>query len=163
MNIHYEIRETEHYGKGLYTLEEVKSGTCIWNYKLNENVFEYDEQQSIEYLQSLPTLKEQQRFLDASFGKGSVLCLINDDGQYINHADAMNCNCQTDLITGNCYAIRDIAADEQIFEDYGSFTHPSFLYPLLKQYDCEPAYYALPSQDNINFNTFLFNSNFQNP
>jgi hypothetical protein len=163
MNIHYEIRETTDYGKGLYTLEEVKAGTCIWRYKLNENVFEYNEQQSIAYLQSLPTLKEQQRFLDASFGKGSVLCMINDDGQYVNHADAPKFNCQTDQATGHCYAIRDLVAGEQIFEDYGSFTHPYFLFPLLKQYDCEPDYYALPSQDNIEFNPFLFNNNFQNP
>jgi hypothetical protein len=151
MNIHYEIRETA-YGKGLFTLEAVKAGTCIWSYKLNKNVFEYDEQQSIAYLQSMTTLREQQRFLDSSFGKGSVLCLINDDGQYVNHADASECNCQTDLTTGHCYAIEDLVAGEQILEDYSSFTHPPFLFPLLKQYDCEPDYYALPKPkliDNI--------------
>ena len=146
MNIHYEIRETA-FGKGLFVLESVPAGTCIWSYKLNENVIEYDEHQSIAYLKSLPTLKEQQRFLDASFGKGPVLCLINDDGQYVNHADAPDCNCRTDLSTGHCYTIRDLLPGEQIFEDYSSFTHPPFLFPLLKQYQCEPDYYALPSQN----------------
>jgi SET domain-containing protein len=146
MNVSYEIRETEHYGKGLFVLESITKGTRIWSYKLNENVVEYDEQESLSYLQSLPSLKAQQRFLDSSFGRGGVLCLINDDGQYVNHAEAPNC--KTDLSTGHCYAIQDIAAGDQIFEDYTSFTHPPFLFPLLKKYECKPDYYALPSEIN---------------
>ena len=142
MNINYEIRETENYGKGLFALEEIKAGTCIWTYKLNENVFEYDADQSATYLQSLPDLNAQQQFLNSSFGKGDILSLIIDDGQYVNHADAPNC--KTDLSTGHCYAIKYIVKGEQIFEDYTSFTHPPFLFPLLKLYDCEPDYYALP-------------------
>jgi hypothetical protein len=144
MNITYEIRETAQYGKGIYSRENIAAGTCIWTYKLNENVTEYDEQQAIAYLQSLPTLKAQQRFLDASFGKGAVLCLISDDGQYMNHADALGSNCITDLSSGNCYAIQDIAIGQQLFEDYSTFTHPPFLFPLLKQYQCEPEYYEIP-------------------
>ena len=145
MNIPYEIRVTDDYGKGVYASAAIKTGTLVWSYKLNENVVEYDEAESIAHLQSLPTLKAQQRFLDASFGKGAVLCLIVDDGQYVNHADAPACNCRTDLSTGHCYARKDIAAGEQITEDYSSFTHPPFLFPLLKQYNCEPDYYQMPS------------------
>jgi hypothetical protein len=144
MNINYEIRETEQYGKGLYTLDNIPAGTRIWTYTLNENVFEYDEAQSIAYLEGLPNHEAQQRFLDASFGKGPVLCLIRDDGQYVNHAAAPACNCQTDLVSGHCYSLRAIEAGEQIFEDYSGFSHPPFLFPLLKQYDCEPDYYVLP-------------------
>jgi hypothetical protein len=143
MNIYYEVRETDHCGKGLYVLEDITPGTRIWTYTLNENVFEYDAEQSLTYLQSLPDLKAQQRFLDSSFGKGAVLCLITDDGQYVNHADAPNC--KTDHSTGHCYAIKYIAAGEQILEDYTSFTHPPFLFPLLKFYNCEPNYYPLPA------------------
>ena len=146
MNINYEIRKTDHYGKGLYALENIPVGTRIWSYKLNENVFEYDAEQSITHLQNLPSLKAQQRFLDSSFGKGDVLCLIIDDGQYVNHAATPGCNCKTDLSTGHCYASQNIQAGDQLFEDYTYFTHPSFLYPLLKMYDCEPDYYELPIQ-----------------
>ena len=144
MNINYEIRETEQYGKGLYVLEDVKIGTCVWTYKLTENVFEYDEAQSQAYLQGLSDLNSQQRFLDSSFGKGDVLCLITDDGQYMNHHESPNC--KTNLSNGNCYALRDITAGEQLFEDYTSFSHPPFLFPLLKMYQCEPDYYELPCQ-----------------
>ena len=140
MNIQYEIRENE-YGKGIYVLEDIKANTCIWTYKLNNNVFEYSEEESIIYLNSLPHLEDQQRFLDLTFGKGDKLCLITDDGKYVNHSD--NPNCKTDLLTGNCYAIRDIKKDEEILENYSSFTHPPFLVPLLKMYKCEPTYYTI--------------------
>ena len=143
MNINYEIRETEYYGKGIYTLDAISAGTCVWTYKLNENVFEYNEKECIELLNSLPNLKAQQRFLDTSFGKGEVLCLILDDGQYVNHAELPLYNCKTDKTNGNCYAIRDIVAGEQIFEDYMSYSHPLFLFSLLKKYNCEPNYYDI--------------------
>jgi hypothetical protein len=143
MNIKYEIRNNE-YGKGIFVLEDIKANTCIWTYKLNNNAFEYSEDETISYLEHLPTLKKQQRFLDLTFGKGDKLCLITDDGKYVNHSD--NPNCKTDLTNGNCYAIKDIQKDEEILEDYRSYTHPPFLFPLLKKYNCEPTYYTF---DNL--------------
>jgi hypothetical protein len=143
MNINYEIKETDDYGKCIYALENVSSGTLIWSYKLNVNVFEYTEEQLKVILPNLPSLAAQQQFLDYAFGKGDVLCLITDDGVYMNHADASNCNCRTDLNSGNCFAVRDIKAGEQLFEDYATFSHPPFLFELLKKYDCEPTYYTI--------------------
>ena len=149
MNINYEIRTVPECGKGIFALQDIKVEECVWNYKLNENVFEYNEEQSSSHLEQLATLAEQQRFLNLSFGKENSLCLITDDGQYMNHADALSseCNCRTNLKTGHCYAIRDISTGEQLFEDYLSFSHPPFLYELLKKYHCEPTYYALPAKE----------------
>jgi hypothetical protein len=141
MNINYEIKQTEDYGRGIFCLENISSGMCVWTYNPNINVLEYNETQCIEHLSNLNTLTDQQRFLDKAFGRGNVLCLITDDGVYMNHADANVCNCKTDLITGNCFAIRDIKKGEQLFEDYASFSHPPFLFELLKKYECEPTYY----------------------
>ena len=144
MNINYEIRTTVDFGKGIFALENIPTGTCIWSYKLNTNVVEYNEQQCEDYLRTLPNLSAQQRFLNYSFGKGEKLCLINDDGQYMNHAEACDANCKTDLVTGHCFSTRDIKACEQLFEDYATFSHPLFLYKLLQQYECKPEYYDLP-------------------
>ena len=96
MNINYEIRETNDFGKGIFVLEDIPSGLCIWTYNLNINVFEYNEQECIAYLKKLPNLSSQQSFLNYSFGKGELLCLINDDGQYMNHAEGNSSNCKTD-------------------------------------------------------------------
>ncbi len=54
MNIVYEIRNNE-YGKGIYVLDDIKANTCIWTYKLNNNAFEYSEEETISYLEHLPT------------------------------------------------------------------------------------------------------------
>lgn len=72
------------------------------------------------------------------------LCLVIDDGRYMNHST--DPNCLTDMETGYTYAIRNIEPDEQLFEDYGTFDHPSFLLPLLQKYDCAPNYYELPER-----------------
>jgi hypothetical protein len=143
MNFIYEIRDTRDFGKGIFILEEIKVGSCVWFYKLNENVFEYDEEKTIHHLNVMNNLQDQQHFLDITFGKNDMLCLITDDGKYMNHADksSYNFNCKTDLMTGNCYALRDIKIGEQLFEDYSTFSHPEFLYILLKKYNCEPNYY----------------------
>lgn len=147
MNFNYEIKCTPPYGEGIFTRVAIPAGTCVWFYKLNVNVLEFDENQSIAHLTNLKSLAEQQRFLDLTFGKQNVLCLITDDGQYMNHAEktSIACNCKTDLISGNCYAIRDISVGEQLFEDYSEFSHPTFLYPLLEEYKCAPTYYSLPN------------------
>ena len=78
-----------------------------------------------------------------SFEHADKLCYITDDGKYMNHSTEPNC--WTDMKTGNTYAIRDINPEEQLFEDYGTFEHPSFLLPLLAKYDCAPDYYEIPS------------------
>jgi hypothetical protein len=141
MNFKYDIRETPDLGKGIFTLEEIKTGSCVWFYKLNDNVVEYDEEKTIKHLNAMTNLHDQQYFLDITFGKNELLCLITDDGKYMNHADKPSCNCKTDLTSGNCYALRDIKIGEQLFEDYSTFSHPAFLYTLLKKYNCEPSYY----------------------
>ena len=139
MNIAYEIKETGDLGKGIFAAEDIKAGTCIWSYKINENVYEFNEDQCNDYLTSLCTLSEKQQFLDYAFGKGDALCLITDNGMYMNHA--VDYNCVTDLLTGNCFAKKDIGVGEQLFENYALYSHPAFLLNLLKKYDCEPTYY----------------------
>ena len=84
MNFNYEIKCTPPYGEGIFTRVAIPAGTCVWFYKLNVNVLEFDENQSIAHLTNLKSLAEQQRFLDLTFGKQNVLCLITDDGQYMN-------------------------------------------------------------------------------
>ena len=117
MLIKYEIRETAEHGKGIFALENVKKGACVWEYVLYINVKEFNADESCAYLNSLPDLVDQQNFLNLSFGKNDVLCLILDDGQYMNHAETLDpqCNCKTDLKSGHCFATREIKAGEQLF------------------------------------------------
>jgi hypothetical protein len=141
MNIEYAVHDTP-IGKGLFTLQLITKGTLIWTFLQNTNVEVFDEKACTKHLASLP-LAEAQTFLDTSYGLGDNLCLILDDGKYMNHSD--DPNCKTDMLTGCTYATRDILRGEQLFEDYRCFTHPDFLYDLLQTYDCAPTYYALPA------------------
>ena len=145
MEIPYQIKETI-LGKGLFTLSFIKTGTLIWTYRLNLNALEYDAVESQFHLDSLSKDK-QREFLDYTFGIGDKLCLIIDDGVYINHAFGNTSNCKTCMKTGNCFAWRNIEAGEEIFEDYTQFDHPPFLFKLLEKYDAAPDYYQLPNKN----------------
>ena len=145
MEIPYTVQETS-MGRGLFAAANVAIGARVWSYCLGQNVQEFDEAACLAHLQRLPDLPAQQRFLDLTFGRGHLLCLILDDGVYMNHAnaEAPDCNCQTDMLTGHCFSTRAIAAGEQLFEDYRRFTHPPFLQRQLTRYACVPDYYAFP-------------------
>jgi hypothetical protein len=54
--------------------------------------------------------------------------------------------------------VRDIKAGEQLFEDYATFSHPAFLYPLLEKYNCAPDYYELPAEKDRS--DFVYNLNY---
>ena len=137
MQIEYEIRDTD-IGKGIYALSNISKGKLIWKYNLHHNVIEYNEKTSKKYLSKLSFLQAQ-NFLDITYGRGEKLCQILDDGKYMNHSDKPNC--KTNMKTGNTYAICDIKNGEQLFENYATFDHPTYLLPLLKKYNCVPDYY----------------------
>jgi SET domain-containing protein len=141
MQVEYEIQNTI-FGKGIFAKEQIKKGKCIWKYSNKINVIEYDETRCKQYLESLTCKKEAIKFLDLTYGRKEKLCLIIDDGKYMNHSDRPNC--KTNMETGNVYAIKDINFGEELFEDYTTFEHPSYLFELLEVYKCKPDYYNFP-------------------
>lgn len=141
MQVPYEVQDTE-WGKGLFAAADIPEGTLVWEYRLGVNIMEYDEQAALATL-ATKSFKECQRWLDLTYGQRGLLCEILDDGKYMNHSTTPNCKTRAG---GNTYAIRNIAAGEQLFEDYALFDHPDFLYPLLEKYDCAPDYYDLVPQ-----------------
>ena len=138
MQIPYEKRDAGlGVGLGLFAKAAVSAGTCVWRFKVGENVIEYDEEATILHLKN-KTLSEAQRWLDLTYGLRGKICEILDDGRYMNHSTSPNC--KTDS-KGDTYAIKDIAEGEQLFEVYGSFDHPPFLLVCLEKYNCAPKYY----------------------
>ena len=152
MQVEYNVKdslqlyENKSIGYGLFLNKKIIKNTLIWKYERDVNVLEYNEMAARQELKRLDKIKRAsaQHFLDITYGRGDKLCLIQDAGQYINHASRPRCNCITDATTGNVYALRDILAGEVLFDDYSSFDHPSFLIPLLAYYECLPTYYLLP-------------------
>jgi len=150
LSIPYEVRDTE-FGKGLFALADVKAGELVWEYRSvlskksgrSVNVIEYDQAATVKHLAAL-THEEAVHFMDMTYGKGELLAQPLDDGMFMNHADPPNENCKTDMTSGDTFAIKDILAGSQLFEDYTTFSHPDYLYDLLEQYNCSPSYYQLP-------------------
>jgi SET domain-containing protein len=138
MEIPYEIKDTE-YGLGLFAIVDIPVNTLVWQYKKGINIIEYDEEAALEHL-ATKTYKECQRFLDLTYGQRGLICEVLDDGKYMNHSIHPNCKTRPG---GNTYTIRDIMVGEQLFEDYATFDHPDFLYPLLEKYNCAPDYYEM--------------------
>ena len=138
VQVPYEVLDTD-YGKGLFATAKVPAGSLVWGYVQGVNVREYDEEAALAHL-STKTFKECQRWLDLTYGQRGMLCEVLDDGKYMNHSTSPNCKTRHG---GNTYAVRDIEPGEQLYEDYTTFDHPDFLYPLLEKYECAPDYYEL--------------------
>ena len=148
MQVPYEIKEIDSLGLGLFAQIDIEAGTMIWKYS-KDNTREFTQVEAVEHIESLSSLNEQQKFLDLTYGIDDKLVLILDEGKLMNHDK--NPNCSSVLkeynIDHHCYAIRNIKAGEQFSEDYGTYSHPSFLYDLLKKYDCYPDYYQVPERE----------------
>jgi hypothetical protein len=140
----YELRDAEFGGQGLYAVSHIPQGTLVWKFVAGDNVVEYDEAAATRHLSTL-SMADAKVFLDLTYGIGDKLCYITDDGRYMNHSTQPNCI--TDMATGHTYALRDIAPNEQLFEDYARFEHPVFLFPLLERYQCAPSYYQIPPDE----------------
>lgn len=138
MQIPYEVGDSE-FGHGLFATAFVAAGSLVWKYNNGVNIREYDEQAASAHISTL-TFKETQRFLDLTYGQRGLLCEVLDDGKYMNHSESPNCKTS---MGGNTYATKDLHPGDELFEDYATFDHPDFLYPLLEKYECAPEYYHM--------------------
>jgi hypothetical protein len=147
MQIPYEVRDSD-FGRGLFATEFSPAGSLVWQYNNGVNIMEYDEQSANAHIATL-TFQEAQRFLDLTYGQRGLLSEVLDDGKYMNHSENPNCSTSKG---GNTYAVRDIHPGDELYEDYRTFDHPKFLYPLLDKYECAPDYYELtprPQSENM--------------
>lgn len=95
----------------------------------------YDEHQTKQILEQLPSDEERKRWLEMSFelnGKVAVHDSRVDDGGMINHSDyptlVLN---DVDCCT---YSTRDIQKGEELTEDYGTYKDIPFFIELCERY-----------------------------
>jgi hypothetical protein len=119
MQIEYDLKDAGHgVGLGIFSKVSISEGTCIWKFIEGENVHKYDAKAAEYHLSQFQTRGEAKRWLDLTYGFNGFLCEIIDDGCKMNHS--ITPNCKTDS-NGDVYSIKNIAAGEQLFEDYSSF------------------------------------------
>jgi hypothetical protein len=100
------------------------------------------EQAAREHLRQLG-LDEAKDFLEKMyFGNGRLYCDY-DDGRFLNHSKAPNVGGCGDVLTV-AVALRDIAAGEELTEDYELYDYPDWVLGLYKEYDVSLDYIEIP-------------------
>lgn len=104
------------HGIGLFAAEAIPKGTLVWKY--HEGI---DRLISVGAYERLPNAARM--FIDhyASLIRPDLYLLCGDDARFVNHNRNGNIACQSDAIDCDDLALRDIAAGEEITEDYHNF------------------------------------------
>ena len=125
--VRYEIRaEGSVAGKGIFAVEPIPRGALLWRYS-PEVVVEHDEASLRARLKGLAKA-EIVDLLEHIYVWDSLAIEILDDAKVWNHApiDQRNTGNHPDEASGegdgvSSYALRDIAADEELTDDYATF------------------------------------------
>ena len=146
-HVKYEVKETK-LGLGLFVMEPVAKGTLLWSYKKGENILSLQgEEETRQHLATLQTDVARRDWLEHAYHDGGTLNYILDDGGLWNHSAVPNTGGQEDgLDSLSSYALRDLAAGEELLDDYGTYEYPVWLVRLCKEYQVDMEYFDLPSQ-----------------
>lgn len=99
------------HGLGIFATAPIRVGTIVWD-------FDAPVDQRIP-LKLIPTLPDHaQRFLAVyGYREGDDVVLCGDDARFMNHSKRANCTSRG----GATVASRDIAAGEELTDDYETF------------------------------------------
>lgn len=125
----YELRFSLIAGRGIFATAPIARGTRVWRYEVGVNVLEHDEASLRKRLagvsaeEALDLLEHVYSYRSACVDDPPCVIEILDDGKVWNHAPDHNTGNHPDG-TGDgvsSYARRDIAAGEELTDDYGTF------------------------------------------
>lgn len=165
--IAYEVREAGDHGRGVFTTRALSAGTLVWRFCEGVNVTRHVGEAAVRArLRRAPSADAARDFLDHAFYLGGALNEMHDDGIYFNHSEDNNTGMPSLLAPGSAaaavaasaragpldtVALRDIAAGEQLLEDYGRYDMPAWYSSLYNEFESRLDYFiykpgALPQQ-----------------
>ena len=126
MEVAYELRPSGIAGRGIFAREPIKRGQRVWRYELGVSVLEHDEASLARRLQQMPTHAARVDLLEHVYTWEGTAVEILDDAKVWNHAVDHNTGNHPDEAAGagdgvSSYARRDIAAGEELTDDYATF------------------------------------------
>jgi hypothetical protein len=125
-----EVRPSQLHGKGVFALTDIPAGTRWWSIGLDEAIT-VSRTQFAALVQSASSpatdgfmsgLQEYCIYLEAH----DVMVLIPDNGRYVNHSDEPNSAASVNGRVLYSVTVRDIAAGEEITEDYATYDECSW-------------------------------------
>lgn len=122
-----EVRPSQLHGLGVFAVGDIPAGTVWWSADLSDTItisraqFEaLAESASSPATDALMSgIQEYSIYLGAL----DLMVFIPDNGRYVNHSDTPNSGASVVGTELRSVALRDIAAGEEIVEDYGTYDH----------------------------------------
>ncbi len=120
-----EVRPSSIHGLGVFAAADIPSGTVWWTADVSEMITISRRQfEALVGSASSPAsdaliagIQEYSFYIEAL----DLMILIPDDGRYVNHSETPNSIATVDGSTLASVAGRDIAAGEEIVEDYATY------------------------------------------
>jgi SET domain-containing protein len=136
----YEVRPSAIAGRGVFAIEPIERGTLVWEYEVGRSVLEYRSEAKLrERLENL-TDEEARFLLEHIYVWKDAAVEIIDDAKIWNHTPSPNTGFHPDdpsIGEGlGSYALRDIAAGEELTDDYGDHHDLPWFEGLCKEYGC---------------------------
>ena len=123
MQVEYEVKPSPIAGVGLFLTKPVARGALLWKYAPGTSVTEHDEASLRARLKDLPP-KEAQDLCEHFYCWNGLVIEILDDAKLWNHSKSPNTGDHPDGEGDGAgdgmssYALRDIAAGEELTDDY---------------------------------------------
>ena len=109
-----ELRMTANKGIGVFAKEFIPANTRIDNF----NITYYNEQETMAYLDSLPTDEHRKYWLEHVYGKKGMIACADGDDKMVNHSSNPTL---VELEDGHDYTTRDVYEGEELTQDYTAF------------------------------------------
>ena len=141
MNVPYELCDSPIAGRGIFASAPIARGTLVWKYVPGESVLEHDEASLRKRLQGSWD-EEIIDLLEHIYVWDGFAIEILDDAKVWNHAADHNTGNHPDEADGagdgvSSYARRDIAAGEELTDDYATFDELPWFEEICSQYGAQ--------------------------
>lgn len=109
------------HGIGVFTASPIKKGSLVWVYEPAIDLsFDPKSWENLKLKLSPESFAEIQKY---AYKNDGIHYLCVDNAQFMNHSDTAF-NLQQEGLSSSDYAVRDIAANEELLCNYFSFCDP---------------------------------------
>jgi hypothetical protein len=122
-----EVRPSQLHGLGVFAVGDIPVGTVWWSADLSDTITisraQFEALAESASSSATDALMSGIQEYSVYLGPLDLMVFIPDNGRYVNHSDNPNSGASVVGTELRSVALRDIAAGEEIVEDYGTYDH----------------------------------------